>query len=438
MAAVPSIGRASRVEHPAPSGADAATDLYERYSGQIFGYCLHQLGSREEAEDAVQTTFMNAFRGLSRGIVPEAESAWLFKIAHNVCLSRRRSSWRRGRVEAPNNLELIQEVVPARERTGDELISLQDVLETMPENQRRAILLREWQGLSYREIADELQLSQSAVETLIFRARRTLAEGLERNGEQMGWRSRVRRGTDLGGLLVGLQAFFGGSAAAVKVAATVVVATTAVVATSSDQYRSPQPLRVPQTYVGKASSRTAAHAKAPARLSESPGAVFQSSADVGRRPAAKLTAVAQWPTVRPGQTKGAVAASPTQQAAAQTSASAPTATIVQQSPTASPAAKPSEPNRPEDRQDAVTQPSAPKPVVPVSEEEKTKPDGSTDTAEPGDSSDGERSTQGPVPVAVQGPIVTVPQVTIGQPSPVVIDGDGDSPASLSDTGWKQD
>jgi 3-keto-5-aminohexanoate cleavage enzyme len=54
-------------------GAAAAGDLYERYSRQIFGYCLHQLGSREEAEDAVQTTFMNAFRGLQRGIVPELE-----------------------------------------------------------------------------------------------------------------------------------------------------------------------------------------------------------------------------------------------------------------------------------------------------------------------------------------------------------------------------
>ena len=179
MAAVPSIGRAASVERPAVRGADATSDLYERYSSQIFGYCLHQLGSREEAEDAVQTTFMNAFRGLQRGIVPELESAWLFKIAHNVCLSCRRSTWRRGRVEAPNNFEVLQEVVPARERIGDELIRLQDVLEEMPESQRRAILLREWQGLSYREIADELEVSQSAVETLIFRARRTLAQGLE-------------------------------------------------------------------------------------------------------------------------------------------------------------------------------------------------------------------------------------------------------------------
>src|ERR671931_1045993 len=114
MAANPSIGRATRVERAGAPGADAAGDLYERYSGQIFGYCLHQLGSREEAEDAVQTTFMNAFRGLARGIVPDVEQAWLFKIAHNVCLSRRRSSWRRGRGEAANNMEVLQEVLPPK------------------------------------------------------------------------------------------------------------------------------------------------------------------------------------------------------------------------------------------------------------------------------------------------------------------------------------
>jgi len=232
VAAVPSIGRATRVERKAASGADAAGLLYERYSTQIFGYCLHQLGSREEAEDAVQTTFMNALRGLSRGIVPELESAWLFKIAHNVCLSRRRSSWRRGKIEAPNNFEVLQEVIPGRETIGDELIRLQDVLEEMPENQRRAILLREWQGLTYREISAELGLTQAAVETLIFRARRALAQGLEQDADT--WKGRLRRGADVGGAIACIKALLGGGgAAAVKVAATAVAIGTAAVAATT-------------------------------------------------------------------------------------------------------------------------------------------------------------------------------------------------------------
>jgi RNA polymerase sigma factor (sigma-70 family) len=194
VAAVPQIGRATRVERPVAPGVNAAGDLYERYSEQIFGYCQHQLGSREEAEDAVQTTFMNALRGLQRGVVPELESAWLFKIAHNVCLSRHRSSWRRGKVESPNNFEVLQEVVAGPDHGADELIRLQEVLEAMPENQRRAILLREWQGLTYREISTELGLTQGAVETLIFRARRALAQGLEQDADT--WKRRLRRGAD--------------------------------------------------------------------------------------------------------------------------------------------------------------------------------------------------------------------------------------------------
>jgi RNA polymerase sigma factor (sigma-70 family) len=233
VAAEPSIGRATRVERPFARGADAAGDLYERYSAQIHGYCLHQLGSREEAEDAVQTTFMNAFRGLSRGIVPELESAWLFKIAHNVCLSRRRSSWRRGKVEAPNNFEVLQEVIPGREQISDELIGLQDVLEKMPENQRRAILLREWQGLTYREISAELGLTQAAVETLIFRARRALAQGLEQDADT--WKRRLRRGADVGGAIAFVKALLGGGgAAAVKIAATALAVATTTVAAATE------------------------------------------------------------------------------------------------------------------------------------------------------------------------------------------------------------
>ena len=180
VVALPSIGRASLVEPlPVAPEAVATSGLYERHSAKLFSFCQRRLGSREEAEDAVQTTFMNAFRALGRGVVPEVETAWLFKIAENVCLSRRRSSWRRNRIESPSDLGLIEEVVPGPSRQRDELIGIQAALAAMPEQQRRAILLREWKGLSYREIAGELELSQSAVETLIFRARRSLAQALD-------------------------------------------------------------------------------------------------------------------------------------------------------------------------------------------------------------------------------------------------------------------
>ncbi|MGZ4354512.1 MAG: RNA polymerase sigma factor, partial [Gaiellaceae bacterium] len=234
MAAAPSIGRASAVESPPPAPeADFTRDLYERYAGQIYGYCLHKLGSREEAEDAVQNTFLNAFRGLRRGVVPQAESAWLFKIAENVCLSRHRSSFRRGRVETPSDLQAIQDVTPSPERRDDDLIGLEEALARMPESQRRAILLREWQGLSYREISQEMELSQAAVETLIFRARRTLAQGLEDEPKTRRWK-KMRQAADTGSIIALLKTLFT-TGATVKAVATAVAVTTAVVAASSGE-----------------------------------------------------------------------------------------------------------------------------------------------------------------------------------------------------------
>jgi RNA polymerase sigma-70 factor (ECF subfamily) len=239
LAAVPELGRAAGVERRIAPEAAATHDLYERYSRQIYGFCLHQLGNREEAEDAVQTTFLNAFRGLSRGISPDAESAWLYKIAHNVCLTRRRSSYRRGRVETPGDMQALQDFVAAPQRMGaDELIELQEALAAMPSSQRKAILLREWRGLSYREIADEMDLSQAAVETLIFRARRSLAQGLEQAPpERKKLLQRLRHAADVGSLVATLKAMLAGGAAVKAVAAAAAVSATAgaVAAVPSDE-----------------------------------------------------------------------------------------------------------------------------------------------------------------------------------------------------------
>jgi RNA polymerase sigma-70 factor (ECF subfamily) len=137
------------------------------------------LGSREDAEDAVQTTFINAQRGLRRGVVPKFELAWLFTIARNVCHNTRQSASRRGRVETARDLDAFQDVLATPERGGAVSISdLTRALAAIPERQRRALLLREWQGLSYEEIAEELHVSVAAVETLLFRARGSVARQL--------------------------------------------------------------------------------------------------------------------------------------------------------------------------------------------------------------------------------------------------------------------
>lgn len=219
---------------PPRSVADATHELYRQYGKQIYAYCLHQLRNREEAEDAVQTTFLNAFRGLQRGTTTRFEQAWLYKIAQNVCIARRSSSGRRLKLEAPDDFEILQEVVPSGASGGDgdtlELMGLDSALDSMPENQRRAILLREWQGLSYREIATELGLTQGAVEMLIFRARRTLATALEQPEAAERKRGRAKTGFSFGSLIAAMKSLFSGGAA-LKMAAVAVSA--AVVGTNA-------------------------------------------------------------------------------------------------------------------------------------------------------------------------------------------------------------
>lgn len=295
IAAVPSIGRAAHVERAARE-ADATQDLYERYSGQIFGFCVNKLGSRDEAEDALQSTFLNAHRALRRGVTPEAELAWLFKIAHNVCLTRRRSTWRRGRVETPSDLAAVQDIVPApsQESRGD-LMRLTEALEHMPDTQRRAILLREWQGLSYHEIADELELSQSAVETLIFRARRSLASNLESQSAQPSRLSRMRKGLDAGALLAALKGLFEGGAA-VKVATVAVAASGTVVVATAPPAPASKP--APQQHAMTSVSRSAPPPVVFDRVRPQPTSAAQAKPVVRSAPPAEPTWVVAAPTAR--------------------------------------------------------------------------------------------------------------------------------------------
>jgi len=176
------VSAVAAVEAQADVGAPEAyaARLYERHSQAIFRLCVKQLRRREDADDAVQTTFIYALLSLRRGVVPRMELPWLLTIARNVCSTRRRSGTLRGAYESPHDLDAIQDRLATPDRsdaasTEDFLIALRAI----PETQRKALLLREWRGFSYDEIAVELGLSQSATEALLFRARQNLAQRLE-------------------------------------------------------------------------------------------------------------------------------------------------------------------------------------------------------------------------------------------------------------------
>jgi RNA polymerase sigma-70 factor (ECF subfamily) len=160
--------------------AELTQYLYENYGQRVFTFCYSRLRNREEAQDAAQTTFIYVLRSLQRGVEPEFELAWLLKIAFNVCRGTRRTAGRHTAVT--QEVEDMDELAapPADGYEGTErLAALRDGLAHLPERQRQGILLREWQGLSYAEIAEELGLSLGAVETLLFRARRNLASRLQ-------------------------------------------------------------------------------------------------------------------------------------------------------------------------------------------------------------------------------------------------------------------
>jgi RNA polymerase sigma-70 factor (ECF subfamily) len=150
--------------------------LYKKHAGDVYRYALVVLRNPADAEDVTQTTFMNAYRAIERGERPRAPQNWLIAIAHNVCRQRFRQSQRR-----PNEVELNESLAEAAEQDED-VTSPEDLRRALGHlafNQRAALVMRELEGRSYQEIAEILGLSVSAVETLIFRARRALREQLE-------------------------------------------------------------------------------------------------------------------------------------------------------------------------------------------------------------------------------------------------------------------
>jgi RNA polymerase sigma factor (sigma-70 family) len=188
--------------------------LFAVYSDRLLRFCQLRLGDRSDAEDAVQTTFLCAHRALQRGVVPESEAAWLFTIAKNVCRWQQRTSSRRATISRDLDVEALAQPEGVGEEDGDLLRELDAALAAIPERQRRALLLREWRGLSCPEIASRLDMSAPATHALLTRARRSLASALTA--------TRPVVCLDFGALLLQFRRLLLGTSA--KVATTTVVA----------------------------------------------------------------------------------------------------------------------------------------------------------------------------------------------------------------------
>ena len=156
--------------------------VYRTHVRDVYGFSLGMLGNADDAEDVTQTTFLNAYRALERGEEVRNLRAWLLTIAHNVCRQRFRTAARR-----PREVELDPEAVEALvDEDAPSAAEIRHAMRQLSFNQRTVLVLREIEGLSYEEIAQAMDLSLSAVETLLFRARRALREQLEAAENDLG------------------------------------------------------------------------------------------------------------------------------------------------------------------------------------------------------------------------------------------------------------
>jgi RNA polymerase sigma factor (sigma-70 family) len=258
MSAVENYAGATR-----PGDAETAR-LYAAHSAEILAFCRRQLTSLGEAEDALQTTFLYALRALRRGVVPECERAWLTTIAKNVCHTQRRTLGRRGTLSSEVDLDRIALAQPVPDEAA--LVgTLRDALAELPENQRSALVMREWQGLGHDEIAARLELTSTATSALLTRARRSLATALTAAGRP---RAALDISLLLGALRGHLRTLLGGAASKTAVGAAVAsVAVGGVVAERTLERPSPPPA---PTVPRAAESRVTSVAPTPTRVTRPP------------------------------------------------------------------------------------------------------------------------------------------------------------------------
>jgi RNA polymerase sigma factor (sigma-70 family) len=158
-------------------GAQTA-ELFERHNRMVYGLCRALLRDPDDADDATQATFVSAYTALLRGAVVREPAAWIATIARNECAAR---AQRRMREPLPLiDADLGHTLGPesALEQRAA-VAELRDAIAALPEKQREAVVLRDLYGLRYREVGAALGMSVASVESLLFRARRTLRVSLK-------------------------------------------------------------------------------------------------------------------------------------------------------------------------------------------------------------------------------------------------------------------
>jgi len=173
--------------------ASAFEELVLRYQGRLVTVLEHLVSNRDHAEDLAQEVFMRVYRA-RKSYEPGAKFAtWLFTIANNVASSALRSKSRRREValehrdasaSGARTIEMVVQagsgVMPARQLDKAEMRDIVRLaLGSLNERQRMAVLLNKFEGMSYGDIADAMELSPKAIKSLLSRARVNLRDVLE-------------------------------------------------------------------------------------------------------------------------------------------------------------------------------------------------------------------------------------------------------------------
>lgn len=153
---------------------DAFEELVRRYQSTVYRVAFRMLGSRADAEDATQETFVRAWRGLSGFRHDSSINTWLYRIVTRRCLDKIASRRTTGTLEELE-FEAGPDPVEAVERR-ERLRLVTQAIAKLPPEQRAALVLREFEGLSYQEVADVLGVSLPAVKGRIHRARLEIIE----------------------------------------------------------------------------------------------------------------------------------------------------------------------------------------------------------------------------------------------------------------------
>jgi RNA polymerase sigma-70 factor (ECF subfamily) len=180
------------IEKVAQGDGSAFKALVERHQNQVLNLAHRILVDRQKSEDIAQEVFLKAWQDANTYQQKAKFTTWLYRITVNLCLneikSRQRWSWLRYLHLYPASKQEETEKQIDESPTAEELVIAQELslriteaLQALPENQRIALILRRYDGLSYEEISRVLDCSVSAVEALLVRAKRTVQSKLKKN-----------------------------------------------------------------------------------------------------------------------------------------------------------------------------------------------------------------------------------------------------------------